>query len=177
MGVIVFDTSALSHFARAGHLDLLGGLVEAWDAKTTRAVLDEIREGARRYPALADVEPLEWLHEARLDGLAALGLFAEYAMRLGTGSKKHVGEATVLACCELTDATAIVDEHVGRQYGQERGVEVHGTLWLVSNGVRRGILPMKRATRLVDELRESGMFLPCNGDEFEPWATASGLLG
>jgi hypothetical protein len=58
----------------------------------------------------------------------------------------------------------------------QRGVTVHGTLWLIANGVRIGVLALPDAERLVDQLREAEAWLPCNGAQFLSWAKDRGLL-
>jgi hypothetical protein len=53
---------------------------------------------------------------------------------------------------------------------------VHGTLWLVGNGLRSGKLERIDAERIVDELVATEMALPVNGAGFIAWAYQDGLL-
>jgi hypothetical protein len=55
-------------------------------------------------------------------------------------------------------------------------VTVHGTLWLIANGLNAGDLLLPEAERLVDQLRGTDARLPCSGAEFFEWAKAQGLL-
>jgi predicted nucleic acid-binding protein len=47
-----------------------------------------------------------------------------------------------------------------RQAARDHGVEVHGTLWIVEQLVRAGILSAVRARTAFDAMREAGSRLP-----------------
>lgn len=176
MPLIVFDTSPLSHFARARSLDTLRRLVEPDTGGATAAVLDEIRRGEAAHPPLAEIERLQWLEHVRVDSLPALQVFAAYARRLGSNDR-DIGEASTLAWAEVNHATAIVDDRVATRIGRDRGVEVHGTLWLVTRGLRRGVIARHEASHLIDALAAAEAWFPCTGDDFLAWAAENGLLG
>jgi len=176
MIVVALDTSVLSWFARASRLDVLELLLAGMRAVTTCEVLDEIRAGVQAFPALAPVLELAWIEEVRLSGLAAMGVFAEYCRRLGSGTGGNIGEATVLAWAEINAAVAVIDEKAGRQAARERQVRVRGSLWLLGHGVVTGIVSMAQAARIVDDLRGAGAYLPCDGSTFAGWAHDNGLL-
>jgi hypothetical protein len=53
-GVLIFDTTPLNHFARAGELATLRKLVADFECVTTKAVLGELRNGADAHPSLRD---------------------------------------------------------------------------------------------------------------------------
>jgi hypothetical protein len=53
---LIFDTSPLSHFARARELDTLADITAARQRIVTQAVLDELAEGASDYPVLTLIE-------------------------------------------------------------------------------------------------------------------------
>jgi hypothetical protein len=137
--------------------------------------LDEVRIGETTHPPLADVRDAEWLEVVACDGLAELRVFAHYANVLGSG-QRDIGEASVLAWAEVNDGIAVIDERAGARAGQERGVTVHGSLWLIVNGLKVGELSLQEAERLVDRLREAEAWLPCAGAEFFQWAKDRDLL-
>jgi predicted nucleic acid-binding protein len=149
---LIFNTSPLSHFARAGRLALLDRLTAAYRRVVPQAVLDELRAGELAHPPLAD-----------------------YVRVLGAG-ERDIGEASVLAWAEVNGGIAVIDERAGTQAAQARGVTVHGTLWLIANGLNAGDLLLPEAERLVDQLRSTDARLPCSGAEFFEWAKAQGLL-
>jgi predicted nucleic acid-binding protein len=142
---LIFNTSPLSHFARAGRLALLDRLTAAYRRAVPQAVLDELRA------------------------------FAHYVRVVGAG-ERDFGEASVLAWAEVNGGIAVIDERAGTQAAQARGVMVHGTLWLIANGLNAGDLLLPEAERLVDQLRSTDARLPCSGAEFFEWAKAQGLL-
>lgn len=138
-------------------------------------MLDEIQAGEGQYPLLADVRDAEWLELVACDGLAELRALARYFQVLGSG-QRDIGEASVLAWAEVNDGIAVVDERAATRAAQQRGVVVHGTLWLIANGVKTGLLALLDAERLVDQLRDAEAWLPCTGAEFLSWAKDRGLL-
>lgn len=165
MADLVFDTTPLSHFCRAGHLRTLEVLTEAHVRLATRAVRDEIRRGVPQYPELQAVIDAPWLQEVPVDGLEEIPALLFYATRLVTGTR-NVGEAATLAWAEVHDAIAIVDDDGARQLASERRVRKHGSLWLIIGGVRANTLTMEEASGVVSQLVGLGARLPCTGQTF-----------
>lgn len=176
MKVIALDTMVLSGFARAGILNVLERLVAGMRAVTTRAVLDELRNGIEEFPALQASLGLPWLEEVSLTTRVEMGVFGEYSRLLMSGVDGNVGESTVLAWAEVHGAAVVIDEIPGRRAGKERKVEVRGTLWLIAHGINRAVLSPTEAAQLVDALREVRVYLPCNGATFLEWAQEHGLI-
>jgi predicted nucleic acid-binding protein len=174
VAVLVFDTSPLSHFARAGRVDTLRRLTTVDTCHVTRAVLEELRTGAAHYPELARLD-VAWLAPARIDDVAGLTVFHSYARILGAG-RRNLGEAATLTWAELHHATAVVDDRAAWRAGTSRGVSVHGTLWLVAEGFRAALLGEDDVVDLVDDLARSEAWLPCDGRRFFAWARENGLL-
>lgn len=172
---LVFDNTPLSHFARAGRVGELEQLSKDHRRVTTQAVHDELARAVHSYPAIATVLDASWLEVVSGGSLAELHAFAEYARRLGAGDR-NIGEASVLAWAEVNAAIAIVDERAGWNHGRERGVEVHGTLWLIAEGYLAGELDESSAESLVDALRDTEAWFPCSGTTYFEWARMEGLL-
>lgn len=142
----------------------------------TQAVVEELRDGADLHPPIAVALETPWLEVVPLgDGLPELRVFSEYARRLGSG-KRNIGEASVLTWAELNTATAIVDERAAVTLGRERGVRVHGSLWLVVRGYKCGHLDERAASNLVDALADTQAWFPCSGEDLLEWARGVGLL-
>lgn len=175
MGLLVFDSAPLSCFARAGKLSLLDRLTQNDERVTTRAVLDELRQGVGDYPQLEEALTLSWLKVVPVDSLRELQLFAEYARHLGSG-KHDTGEASVLAWAEAHGAIAFTDDSAAVQIAQARGVKVQRTLALVVRGLKSGLLSEQEAHDLIDELARAGARFPVRAGEFLAWARAKGLL-
>jgi predicted nucleic acid-binding protein len=172
---LIFDNSPLSHFARAGRLDELESITKTYERVVTQAVLDEISAGTSLHAELAAVPECEWIHVVRVDSLRELQVFAEYAARLGSG-ERDIGEASTLAWAEIHAATAVVDERAGTRQAREREVDVHGTLWLVVQAFQSDAISQGGCEQLVDALRDSEAWFPCDGSTFFEWAHREGLV-
>lgn len=176
MPTLIFDTSPLVHFARAGELDVLRQLVDGYHCVTTRAVQGELQQGAARDERLQNALGLPWLETVTTDELEVLYVFARYMARLGN-RERNAGEASVLAWAEVHQATAYVDDQVACNVGRQRGVTVRRTLGLVVDGYRRGLFFEDEAQQLVNGLAEEDARFPqaARTDLFA-WARGCGLL-
>lgn len=173
---LVFDTSTLSCFARAGRLELLAQLVAGRACVVTEAVIAEIRAGARLHPRLGEVLAATWLTPVRVERATELFYFATYRAVLGS-TTRNIGEASTLAWAEERRAVAFLDDDAAVMAARRRGVQVRRTLALVASSVASGTLSRDDAERLVDDLIEiGGARFPCNGATFARWAEEHGLL-
>jgi predicted nucleic acid-binding protein len=158
-GILVFDTSPLCHFARAGELATLRKLVVDFDCVTTKAVRAELRKGIGDYPALQDALNLDWVAEVPCDDLTELYLFGQYMNLLGN-LERNAGEASVLAWAEAHSAAAYVDDQVAHDAGRRRGVSVFRTLRLVISAYRAGGLDESKAQELIERLADNDARFP-----------------
>lgn len=117
----------------------------------------------------------DWLAVTPLDTLDELRTFATWAERIGSGERDQ-GEASVFAVAELRSATAITDDREAVRVARTYGLDVHGTIWLLSGACRDGKLSEPAAGNLLDALRATGLRLPCTGTEFPSYARQYGLL-
>lgn len=173
---LVFDNTPLSHFARARRLETLEKLVAPYKCITPPEVTHELHDGISQYPLLAKVLAANWLEVVELTDVSEIVAFARYKTELGGGLEKNNGEAVVLAWTSVHGGTAVIDERAGARIGQREGITVHGTLWLVTNGVRAAMLNRTDAERIVDELAATDMTLPVDGAGLFAWAYQEGLL-
>jgi predicted nucleic acid-binding protein len=173
---LVFDNTPLSHFARAGRLDILEKLVSPYRCLTPAEVTSEIHDGIAVHPSLAKVLSAQWLEVVELRQVDEVVAFARYKAELGGGPARNNGEAAVLGWTAVHGGVAIIDERAGARIAQRDGIEVHGTLWLLANGVRADYLARSDAERIIDELAETDMALPVDGPGFFAWAYDEGLL-
>ncbi|MGQ0520507.1 MAG: hypothetical protein ACT4PX_05050 [Actinomycetota bacterium] len=173
---LVFDNTPLSHFARAGRLDVLEKLVAPHRCLTPAEVTTEIHAGLSVHPGLAKVLSVQWIDVVELVEVEDVVAFARYKAELGGGPDKNNGEAAVLAWASVHGGIAIIDERAGSRIAQRDGIPVHGTLWLVANGLRTERLARQDAERIVDDLVATEMTLPVDGAGFVTWAYEEGLL-
>lgn len=110
MTILVFDSTVLSHFARAGRLADLEIITADDDRVVPAEVLAELTRGVANYPVLGTVDSQAWLKPVELDGLQELGAFARYKGELGGGPERNNGEAAVLAWVTVHGGIAIIDE-------------------------------------------------------------------
>jgi predicted nucleic acid-binding protein len=173
---LVFDTSCLSHFAIADRIDVLGYMLDGTRCHTTSVVLEEIRNGMPERPRLKRVFEQDWIQEERIDAsIGRLADFVESADRLGSNHGRDLGESSVLAVAAEFGFTAVIDDRQAGTVASYHHEHVHGTLWLLAEAWR-----IRRATKvqvcsLVDALRESGMRLPCVGNQFPEFAKKNRL--
>lgn len=139
MPSIVFDATALIHFSRADRLRELQACSTEDEAILLANVARELEQGDPLRPTL-DPTTAAWLKRADLTEIVELAAFASYKAELGGGADRNNGEAAVLAWVSINCGTAIIDEEVARNIGQDDGLEVHGSLWLLSRSFNDGIL-------------------------------------
>ncbi len=173
---LVFDNTPLSHFSRAGRLDALESLVVPYHCVTPAEVANELHDGLAEHPSLAKALAAPWLDVVELREVDEVVAFARYKAQLGGGPDKNNGEAAVLGWVAVHGGIAIIDERVGTRMAQRDGINVHGTLWLVANGLRSNMLARTDAERIIDELAATDMALPVDGAGFVAWAYEEGLL-
>jgi predicted nucleic acid-binding protein len=177
MTELTFDTTALSHFARAGRLAELQSMTAGDQCFVPAQVLDELARGAVAYPALATAAAQTWLHPVEIDDFDELVAFARYKGELGGGPENNNGEAAVLARVSVHGGVAIIDEAAAANIGDREAIAVQGSLWLVIKSYKNKVLDRATAENIVDDIIGTGMWLPVgNGAGLFAWAYTKGLL-
>jgi predicted nucleic acid-binding protein len=171
---MVFDSSPLNYFTRAGCLHVLESLTSKYERFTTEAVRNELLVGEARHPELSEVRQAAWLQVATEDP-ATLATFAVYTRQIGRNGK-NLGEASVLAWAKTHGATAVLDDQTGFKLAKREGITVTRSLTLIAEGVRTQILSDSQAEVIVDQLRDAEAYFPCSGSEFLSWARQQGHL-
>jgi predicted nucleic acid-binding protein len=157
---LVFDTTALSHFARAGRTDELRIAVADDEPVLLAEVAAELARGIPSYPPLGSAAAGGWLKQVELEELPELAAFARYKGELGGGPERNNGEAAVLAWVSVNGGIAIIDEVVARAIGNRERLQVHGSLWLLIRSFRMRVLDRATVEAIVDDLIGTGMRLP-----------------
>lgn len=85
MTSLVFDTTALGHFARAGRMDELRIAVADDEPVLLAEVAAELARGIPGHPSLGSATAGGWLKQAELEELPELAAFARYKGELGGG--------------------------------------------------------------------------------------------
>ncbi len=175
MSPIVFDTTCVSHFARAGRLDVLKSVTDGWDRIIPNEVATEVQQGVEGHPALSSVFSQQWLRIVELD-MPEVVYAVTFKGELGGTPKAHLGECAVLAWVKARGGIAIVDDGAARALADHHEISVRGTLSLVVLGFKSGSLDRTTAESLVDELASTDMRLPVDGAGLFAWAYEVGLL-
>ena len=176
MSSIVFDAIALIHFSRAGRLKELQVSSTEDEAILLAHVSKELEQGGPLLPNL-DPATVAWLKPADITEMTELAAFASYRTELGGPAERNNGEAAVLAWISVNGGTAILDEEVARNIGQDDGLAVHGSLWLIARSFNNGILDRATAEGTVSDLLTTGMRLPFKkGTDFIPWGQSVNLI-
>lgn len=175
MTTVVFDTTALSHFARAGRLDVLEHITSGLDRVIPNEVAAEIQRGVDSHPALSSVFTTDWLTIVELDFPEVVHV-ATFKAELGGSPLEHLGECAVLALVRKLDGIGIVDDWAAQETATRNGLAVRNTLTLICSAYKAGVLQREAAERLVDELAATDMRLPVDGAGLFAWAYEEGLL-
>lgn len=177
MTSLVFDTTALSHFARAGRTDELHTAVADDEPIVLAEVAAELVRGIPDHPSLERLAAGAGLKQVELEELSELAAFARFKGELGGGADRNNGEAAVLAWVSVNGGIAIIDEVVGRAIGRREGLQVHGSLWLLIRGFKTRVFDRSTIEAIVDDLIATGMRLPVStGAALFAWAYEAGIL-
>ena len=176
MTYLILDNTPLSHFARAGALAVLEELTAGFRRIVPTEVMQEIIRGVTTYPALAAAINLPWVEIVELTSVEEIVAFARYKAEFGGGVERNNGEAAVLAWASKHGGTVLIDERAGTRAARRDHIDVHGTLWFVTNAVRDCKLSEAQAIKIVDQLAATDMALPTDGAGFLAWAREEGLL-
>lgn len=173
----VFDTSPLSVFARSQWLGVLKAVVQGSRAVIPDLVAAEVAGATAEHPHLRAVQEADWLEVITIDTTGQLAALVHYEQRLVGPSGRNLGECGVLALAEsITGAVAVVDDRVARRAGLDRHVEVRGSLGLMCEAIRKGLLTVPLVSAVADDLLEHEYRLPFGPGGFAAWAEREGLF-
>lgn len=177
MTSLVFDTTALSHFASAGRTDTLRMIVADDEPILLAEVATELARGVSAYPWLGSAAAGGWLKQVELEALQEIAAFARYKGELGGGPERNNGEAAVLAWVSINGGIAIIDEAAARAIGDRESLQVRGTPWLLIRSFKTGALDRATVEATADDLISTGMRLPFStGSGLFAWAYEAGIL-
>jgi predicted nucleic acid-binding protein len=174
---LVFDATALIHFARAGRMDSLQTAVADDEPVLLAEVNVELARGIPGHPSSGSATAANWLKPVELADLPELAAFARYKSELGGGPENNNGEAAVLAWVSVNGGIAIIDEAAARAIGNREKLEVHGSLWLLIRSFKAGVFDRATAEAIVDDIIGTGMRLPLeSGAVLFTWAYEQRLI-
>lgn len=138
---VVCDTSTLQYLHQLGLLHILPAL--AGHIVIPPAVLHEIEEGQSRGIDLPEVNMLAWLVVRSPAAITML----PFEHDLGPGETE-----VLMLAGEIGDVVAVLDDGLARREAERRGIPVIGTLGLLVNAKRAGLVSSVKEQ--IDRLQE-----------------------
>lgn len=172
---LVLDTGPLSHLAQAGWIGVLRSVAGERKVVMTDAVEWELRQGLHANPHLRLVLDAEWISLRTLTTPQELRAFGMFAQDLVVGTR-NIGEAAALAYAQVHSATAVVDDSAARAAAQRHDVSHTGTLGLLCEAIRQGLLTVAVVSDVADHLLETSYRLPFAPGHFAVWAAENCLV-
>jgi predicted nucleic acid-binding protein len=172
---LIFDTGPLSHFAKEGWLGILKAIAGPRPVLIPDVVAEEIQVGAAVDDRLRQIHEQPWIGTRELVSDDEISYFAHFSALLVCKDRNR-GEAGVLALAQSIGGVAVLDDRVARRAAASAGVDVTGTLALLCEAIRSGLLTVRLVSALADDLLHGDYRLPFKPGGFEKWAGDSGLF-
>jgi uncharacterized protein len=144
--MIVADTGPIIAFARIGRLGLLHDV--AGVLMIPEAVYEELVGRGHNRPGAAEVAQGIWIHRRTVNDAAAVA----HLPRL-----LHAGEREAIILVTELNAQLLIDETRGRELAIARGLEVLGSLRILGEAKRGGLIPAVRP--IIAELLAAGYWI------------------
>ena len=126
---MVADTGPIIAFARMGRLDLLRQVVG--ELLIPNGVYEELVVKGKGRPGATEVEHGGWIHRKAIADQAAL---------VQLPPDLHSGEREAIILAQELKAQLLIDEDRGRRISSARGVEPVGSLWILAEAKRLGLI-------------------------------------
>ena len=147
--MIVADSGPLIAFSRIGRLDILKNLFDR--VLVPDAVFHEVVVEGMGRPGAQDVATSVWIERRPVKDRSASEQVSEAL---------HAGERDAISLAQVLGLTLLIDERRGRRHAECVGVEVFGSLRVLVEARRRGIIDNARI--LAEAMIESGYWLDRN---------------
>lgn len=156
----IANTTVISNLAAIGRMDLLHLVLGTVHISTEvyAEIQDGLAEGSDFYAGIGRlIHPLTadgWLRLTSLQGDAELRLFSELPAAL------HRGEASCLAIAAQRGWAFLTDDARARKAARGLGVVISGTLGLLVQAVKDGLLALDEANDLLAQMIRAGYHSP-----------------
>ena len=144
--MIVADSGPLIAFFEIGRLDLLRQVVGTLTIPD--AVYEEIILGKQGQSRAAEIGQHPWIQRKAIVNRKALSVLP---------SQLHAGEREAIILAQELGAQLLIDERRGRTSARERGITVFGSLRILAEAKRLGLIPAVKP--LVESLRTAGYWI------------------
>jgi predicted nucleic acid-binding protein len=144
--MMVADTGPIIAFARIGRLDLLRQVVG--ELVIPPAVYEELTGRGHERPGAAEVIHGEWIQRR---------MVRDQAMIAQLPPILHAGEREAIVLAEELQAQLLIDEQRGRNIATARGITVLGSLRILIEAKRRGLID--RAQPSLEAMLSAGYWI------------------
>ncbi|SEO20065.1 Predicted nucleic acid-binding protein, contains PIN domain [Halogranum amylolyticum] len=154
----VFDATPLIYLAKADQLDIVSHLDGSRlipEHVYTEVVTTGIEHG---YP---DARRIEQGVENHLFEVAAADE-TPFARRIQQNPNLSAADVAVLALAKQREATAVMDEHYGRDVAETEDIQTRGAAYLILHCVKHGTITTETARETLDTMVEEGWFCAPN---------------
>lgn len=154
---VIFDTTVISNFAKAGQLELLRTMYTA-NACCSGFVVAEVLRGFRQ--GHADLETLVqllsdgWPRQEELSTFTERQLYASLSVSLGDG------EASCLALAARRGYLFACDDRLARSEAVRLGIPLTGTVGILIKAVRIGAIDLRKANAVLKRMISAGFYAP-----------------
>ena len=148
---VVADNTVLSNFALTGREDILAKLFEN-TLFTTEEVLEELKQGVHRN--ILPKRDWQWIRVLKIESSQEEFLFRLFAKSLGKG------ESSCLSIALSRNVKVLTDDMDARKLAQRRGVPISGTIGVLVEAVREGLLSIAEGNITLLDMIEKGYFSP-----------------
>ncbi len=148
---VVADNTVLSNFALIEREDILAKLFED-TLFTTEEVFKELKRGEQRNVLPERI--WQWIKVLKIESSKEEFLFRLFTESLGKG------ESSCLSIAISRDLKVLTDDKDARKLAQRRGVPVSGTVGVLVEAEREGLLSTGEGNTMLSEMIEKGYFSP-----------------
>jgi predicted nucleic acid-binding protein len=141
--MIVADSVPIIAFARIGRMDIMKQVVE--EVVIPQAVYEELVISGGGRPGASEVEQSDWIHRRVVSDRRVLASFPAGLQR---------GQREAIALAQELGAQLLIDESRGRREALRRGLDVRGSLRVLGEAKRQGLIEQVRP--LVEAMIASG---------------------
>ena len=148
---VVADNTVLSNFALIEREDILAKLFED-TLFTTEEVFKGLKRGEQRNVLPERI--WQWIKVLKIESSKEEFLFRLFTESLGKG------ESSCLSIAISRDLKVLTDDKDARKLAQRRGVPVSGTVGVLVEAEREGLLSTGEGNTMLSEMIEKGYFSP-----------------
>ncbi|MFQ6120500.1 MAG: hypothetical protein ACE5KE_11545 [Methanosarcinales archaeon] len=119
---------------------------------TTEEVLEELKRGEQKN--VLPKRDWQWIRVLKIESSQEKFLFQFFSESLGKG------ESSCISIALSRDLKVLTDDKDARKLAQRRGVPVSGTIGVLVEAVREGLLSLEEGNTMLSDMIKNGYFSP-----------------